>query len=165
MTTATPIRPLLDEAAPAAPATAPVRTREAPPIDQPRYWVGALLTASVTGLVGVLALVVAHGVARVPVLFAADGRLTAVSALGYGLVVAAAALVAAAVYDAVLLTAPRPTLYFAWLAATLTALAVVLPFTAAVPLGAAVALAGANLLSGAVITCLLPMAGRDAVAR
>jgi hypothetical protein len=41
----------------------------------------------------------------------------------------------------------------------------VLPFTAAVPLGAAVALAGANLLTGAVITCLLPLAGRDDVAR
>jgi Family of unknown function (DUF6069) len=138
--------------------TAP-RTR----LDQMRYWVGAAITAVVAALVG---LVVTHGIAHVPVLAQDNGMLTPVHAVTYGLIAAGVAILAAALYNAMLHIAPRPTLYYCWLTGLLTVLATLIPFTmSAAHLSAQVALAGMNLLVGLVIVILVPFAAQSATVR
>src|SRR4051794_33659433 len=118
-------------------------------LDPLRFCTGAGLTAAIAVVVGVLGLVVAGGIAHVPV---------AVPTPTYGLLAAAVALVAAGLYGAMLLAAPRPTVYFGWLMTGLTLLATVLPFAGAAPLAPAIVLAGVNLVVGLVIVCLVPLA-------
>ena len=108
-----------------APRAAAPRLR----LDQMRYWVGAVITAIVAALAGVVGLVITHGIAHVPVLTQDNGLLTPVHAVSYGLLAAGIAFVAAALYNAMLHIAPRPTLYYCWLTGLLTVLATLIPFT------------------------------------
>lgn len=148
--------------APVSAATAGPRVR----LDQMRYWVGAGITAVVAALAGVVGLVVTHGIAHVPVLAQDGGHLTAVHALSYGLIAAGIGLVAAALYNAMLHVAPRPTVYYCWLTGLLTVLATLIPFTMSTAhLSSQVALAGMNLLVGLVIVILVPFAAQSATTR
>jgi nitrate reductase gamma subunit len=128
-------------------------------IDQVRYWVGAGLTAGVTALVGIIGLVVARGIVHVPVELG-SGR--AVNAGIYGVLVVVIALGAAALYDAMLHVAPRPTTYFSWLIAMLTALAALMPFTTSAGLHSQIAFSAMNLAVGLVIMILVPFAAVNA---
>ena len=145
-----------------APRAAAPRLR----LDQMRYWVGAVITAIVAALAGVVGLVITHGIAHVPVLTQDNGLLTPVHAVSYGLLAAGIAFAAAALYNAMLHIAPRPTLYYCWLTGLLTVLATLIPFTmSAAHLSAQVALAGTNLLVGLVIVILVPFAAQSATVR
>lgn len=144
-----------------APATMP-RAR----LDQMRFWVGAGITAVVAALAGVVGLVVTHGIVHVPVLAQDHGALTTVHAVTYGLIAAGIALVAAALYNAMLHVAPRPALYYCWLTGLVTVLATLIPFTmAGAQLSSQVALAGMNLLVGLVIVIMVPFAAQSATTR
>jgi hypothetical protein len=149
---------------PAAPA--PQGNAPQPRLDQMRYWVGSIITAIVAALAGVVGLVIAHGIVHVPVLAQDNGMLTPVHAVTYGLIAAGVAIAAAALYNAMLHIAPRPTLYYCWLTGLLTALATLIPFTmSGAHLSAQVALAGMNLLVGLVIVILVPFAAQSATVR
>jgi Family of unknown function (DUF6069) len=144
------------------PSGAPARAR----LDQMRFWVGAGITAVVAALAGVVGLVVTHGIVHVPVLAQDHGALTTVNAVTYGLIAAGIALVAAALYNAMLHVAPRPALYYCWLTGLLTVLATLIPFTmASAQLSSQVALAGMNLLVGLVIVIMVPFAAQSATTR
>lgn len=147
-------------------APAPQVTAPQPRLDQMRYWVGSIITAIVAALAGVVGLVIAHGIVHVPVLAQDNGMLTPVHAVTYGLIAAGVAIAAAALYNAMLHIAPRPTLYYCWLTGLLTALATLIPFTmSGAHLSAQVALAGMNLLVGLVIVILVPFAAQSATVR
>jgi len=143
--------------------TAP-QARRGVPVDQGRYWVGALLTSGVAAMAGVIGVLIAQDLLRVPLTMSSIG-LGAAHMSTYGLFAAVVALLAAGAYDAMLLFAPRPTIYFCWLTGLLTALAVLLPFTVPVAIGAQVALAIINLVVGVAVMTLVPVAATNARAR
>jgi Family of unknown function (DUF6069) len=131
-------------------------------IDQVRYWVGAGLTALVAALVGIVGLVVAHGIVHVPVLLGSGSSLTPVHSALYGLSVVGLALAAAGLYDGMLHVAPRPVTYYGWIVALVTALATLLPFTTTVGLHSQIAFAVMNLAVGLSIAILVPLAAVNA---
>ena len=144
-----------------APAgTAPASAAATPDvrIDQIRYWVGAGITAVLAALVSLIALVIAQGIVHVPVVLGSNS----VHAAVYGIAAAGIALLAAGLFDAMLQVAPRPLTYYSWLAAIITALATLLPFTANVGLHSQIALATTNFAVGVVITLLVPIAASNA---
>ncbi len=128
-------------------------------IDQVRYWVGAGLTAGVTALVGIIGFVVARGIVHVPLEL---GSGHALNAGIYGVLLVVIALGAAALYDGMLHVAPRPTTYFSWLIAMLTALAALMPFTTAAGLHSQIAFSAMNLAAGLAIMILVPFAAVNA---
>ncbi len=145
-----------------APATQPTTARSAAGsddrIDQIRYWVGAGITAVLAALVSLIALVIAQGIVHVPVVLGSNS----VHAAVYGIAAAGIALLAAGLFDAMLQVAPRPLTYYSWLAAIITVLATLLPFTANVGLHSQIALAATNFAVGVVITLLVPIAASNA---
>jgi hypothetical protein len=158
LTSAPNYPPLATNYAPKAPSAArrPVSyaaSNYSADIDQIRYWVGAALTAVIAALVGVIGAVVAHGIVHVPMM---------VNATVFGLASAGLALVAAALYDGMLHVAPRPTAYYASVAALVTTLATLLPFTMAATLHSQIVMAAMNLGVGLVAVILIPMAAVNA---
>jgi hypothetical protein len=131
-------------------------------LDQIRYWVGAGLTAVIAALVGLVGLVVAHGILHVPVAIGSGTDLTPLHATMYGLAAAGLAILAAGIYDGMLHVAPRPLAYYGWLTGILTLLAVLLPFTTSATVHAQLALALMNLAVGLTITLLVPLAATNA---
>jgi Family of unknown function (DUF6069) len=131
-------------------------------IDQTRFWVGALLTAMMAALGGIIGLVVTKGIVHVPVLFLGGSGLVPVHAAVYGLASALIALAAAGLYDGMLHVAPRPTVYYCWLIGLLTLLAGLLPFTTTAVLASQVALAAMNVLVGLIILVMVPLAAESA---
>ncbi len=143
----------------AAPVAAPVsRIRH---IDQARFWVGAVLTSTVAGLGGVIGLVVAQDLLQISLSGSPFG-IGPVHIASYGLLAGLVAMLAAAVYAGLLAFAPRPTVYFGALGGLLTALAVLLPFTAPTAIGGQIALAAINLTVGVLILSLIPVAASNA---
>jgi hypothetical protein len=133
-------------------------TESAPRLDQVRYWVGATITAVLAALVSLIALVVAKGIVHVPMVIGSSS----INAAVYGVSAAGIALLAAALYDAMLHVAPRPLTYYSWLGGFVTVLATLLPFTSTAGLHSQIALAATNFAVGAVITLLVPIAASNA---
>jgi hypothetical protein len=131
-------------------------------IDQVRYWVGTACTALVTGMVGLIGLVAAHGIGHIPVLFVTGGKLSPLNAASYAMIIAALALLAAALYDGLLHVAPRPTAYFSAIVTMITALAVLSPFTTTAGLHSQIAFGAMNLAAGLTILILVPLAAVNA---
>jgi hypothetical protein len=148
-TTSTPITPTT----PTTPSAS-----IAPRIDQIRYWVGAGITAVIAALVSLIALVVAQGIIHVPVVLGSSSIHAAV----YGVSAAGIAVLAAALFDAMLQVAPRPLTYYSWLGGIVTVLATLLPFTSTAGLHSQIALALTNFAVGTVITLLVPVAASNA---
>lgn len=147
--------------------TRPVETatvRGGVQVDQGRFWVGAVLTSVVAALAAVIGMVVAQDLVRVPLSLGSLG-LAGAHIGSYGLTAAVVALLAAVAYDGMLAFAPRPAVYYGTLTGLLTALAVLMPFTAAVPLAAQLALAAVNLVVGVLIITLVPVAASNAQLR
>ncbi|MTD16930.1 hypothetical protein GIS00_23630 [Nakamurella sp. YIM 132087] len=134
-------------------------TRRNPGIDQGRFWVGTVLTAAVAALIGIIGMVVAGGIFHIPALAAAgDGTLSEGHLAFYGLSIAVIALAAGLIYDGMLHFAPRPMLFFGWLAGLGAVLAAVTPFALGESLHTQIALAVINLLAGTAIMGLIPLA-------
>lgn len=149
----------LPVAGPTVQAAAPVsRARH---IDQGRFWVGAVLTSTVAALGGVIGLVVAQDLLRITLTSSPFG-IGPVHIASYGLIAGLVAMLAATVYAGLLAFAPRPTVYFGALGGLLTALAVLLPFTAPTGIGGQIALAAINLTIGVLILSLIPVAASNA---
>lgn len=142
----------------------PTPVRKGIRVDQGRYWVGALLTSAVAAMAGVIGIVIAQDLLRVPLSMASIG-LAGAGAGTYALVAVLVAMLASLAYDGMLMFAPRPTVYYCWLAGLLTALAVLLPFTAPVAIGSQAALAIINLVVGVAIMTLVPVAATNARSR
>ncbi len=131
-------------------------------VDQSRYWVGAALTAVVTAIAGVIGMIIAHDIVHVPVLFGSGATQIPVHTAAYGLFVAVIVFAAAALYNGLLHICPRPTTYYSWLIAMLTALTVLLPFTSTAALNSQIAFGAMNLMVGLIVLLLVPMAAVNA---
>jgi hypothetical protein len=133
-------------------------------VDQGRFWVGSVLTSGVAALAGVIGLVIAQDLLKVPVSLASIGMAGAHVGT-YGMVAALVALLAALAYDGMLAFAPRPAIYYGWLTGLLVTLAVLLPFAAPVAVYSQLALALVNLVVGVSIMVLVPVAASSARTR
>jgi len=127
-----------------------------------RLWVGGLMVAIVVAGVAVVGLMVARGIADVPVLVRKDGELVNAETWWYAAAAFAGALVATGLLNVLLLWSPRPYLFFGWIIGLATAVAALLPFTFDAELAAKVATCAVNLAIGVCTGSILAGIGRSA---
>jgi len=127
-----------------------------------RLWVGGLMVAIVVAGVAVVGLMVARGIADVPVLVRKDGELVNAETWWYAAAAFAGALVATGLLNVLLLWSPRPYLFFGWIIGLATAVAALLPFTFDAELAAKVATCVVNLAIGVCTGSILAGVGRSA---
>lgn len=127
-------------------------------IDTARFWMGAALTAGISALVALIALIITNDLLHIPVMINEGGRLVMIGLGAYALFAAAAAVAASVLYAVLVNFAPRPGLYFGWIVGLVTLLAALLPLTTGAVMVDQLALAGINLVVGLVITGLVPVA-------
>jgi len=148
--------------------TTPMRRAEEPPPGPVRWvepgplWAGGVATAVVAALIALAGVLIARWLFTIPILAPSrDGAWGNVSTGTYVLAAAGAALVATAIMHLLLLTTPRPQVFFGWIIALATIVAVVFPFSTTAPLAQKVATATVNLILGfAIGTLIAGVAGR-----
>jgi hypothetical protein len=149
--------------------TTPMPRPEEPPPDSPTRWIepgplwaGGVATAIVAALIALVGLLVARWLFTVPILAPRrDGAWGDVSTGMYVLSAAGAALVATAIMHLLLLTTPRPQVFFGWIIGLATVVAVVFPFSTTAPVSQKIATGFVNLVLGIAIgTLLAGVAGR-----
>ena len=149
--------------------TTPMPRPEEPPPDSPARWIepgplwaGGVATAIVAALIALVGILVARWLFTIPLL--APRRAGAwgnASTPAYVFSAVGAALVATAIMHLLLLTTPRPQVFFGWIIGLATIIAVVFPFSTTAPLDQKAATALVNLILGiAIWTLTLQVAGR-----
>jgi hypothetical protein len=134
-----------------------------PRVDAIRLWAGGLAAAFVSAGIVIVGLLVAR-VLNVHVLInTGNGALVDVNTGWYAIIAAVATLVATALMYLLLLSAPRPELLFTAIMGIVTALAVLLPFTATATLQSQVTIAGINLAVGITAIGLIAGFGQSVV--
>jgi hypothetical protein len=146
---------------PVRPATTEPAVR-ASSIDEMRYWVGVGLTALIAALGALVGLVLIHGVLHIPVVFQDGATTSVINTTAYAVAAAGIALFAGALFNGMLRVAPRPALYYAWIAGIVTILATLLPFATTAAMHSKIALGGLNLAVGILIALLIPLAAQHA---
>jgi Family of unknown function (DUF6069) len=125
-------------------------------VDARQLWSGGAATAVVAALIALVGILVCRWLFDIPVLAPRqDGAWGDASTAGYAIAAAAAALVATAIMHLLLMTTPRPRMFFTWIIALATVIAVVFPFSTTAPLSQKVATAVINLVLGAAIGSLI----------
>jgi Family of unknown function (DUF6069) len=143
--------------------------RSRPPSIRPsvaagQLWGGGVATAIVAALVALVGVLVTRWLVGIPLLAPMrDGAYGNVHTTTLVLLAAAASLVATALLHLLLLSTPRPTLFFGWIIALATVLAVVVPFTTAAPLDQKAATAIVFAVLGVAIGTLLSGVGARSV--
>ena len=150
--------------------TTPMRREEPSPdpsgptrwVDPKALWAGGVATAVVAALIALAGILIARWLFTIPILAPKkDGAWGNASTGMYVLSAAGAALVATAIMHLLLLTTPRPQLFFGWIIALGTLVAVVFPFSTTAPLEQKIATATVNLILGfAIGTLVNGVAGR-----
>ncbi|KAA1420739.1 hypothetical protein FE697_015460 [Mumia zhuanghuii] len=121
-----------------------------------RLWAGGVATAVVAGLAAVVGLLVCRGVFDIAVLVpSGGGRWDVASTIPYAALAFGAALLATALMHLLLLTTPRPRLFFGWIMTLVTVIVGVLPFTIDAELEEQVASAAVGVLIVIVIASLV----------
>jgi hypothetical protein len=139
----------------------PVRWIEPGPL-----WAGGVATAIVAALIALVGILVARWLFTVPILAPrSDGAWGDASTGAYVLSAAGAALVATAIMHLLLLTTPRPQVFFGWILGLATIVAVVFPFSTTASLAAKFATALVNLVLGIAIGTLTTQVAGRAVRR
>ena len=125
-------------------------------VDARQLWSGGAATAVVAALIALVGILVCRWLFDIPVLAPRqDGTWGDASTAGYAIAAAAAALVATAIMHLLLITTPRPHMFFTWIIGLATVIAVVFPFNTTAPLSQKVATAVINLVLGAAIGSLI----------
>jgi len=125
-------------------------------IDARQLWSGGLATALVAALIALAGILVCRWLFDIPILAPRrDGAWGNASTAGYSLAAAAAALVATGIMHLLLLASPRPRMFFGWIIALATVIAVVYPFSTTAPVSQKVATAVINLVLGVAIGSLV----------
>ncbi len=148
---------------PASPDPAGGRVRP----DSAQFWAGGVATAVVAALIALVGILVCRWALKVPILApAGDGAWGNAHTGVYALLAALIALVAAGVLYLLLLSTPRPLLFFQWITGLATVLAVVYPLSTSAPLDQKAATAIVDLVIGlAIISLLSAVAARSARVR
>jgi Family of unknown function (DUF6069) len=152
--------------------TAPIMSggssgRTRPKIDVTQLWAGGVATAIVAGLVALVGVLVWRWLFSVPILAPkSDGAYGDVHTTDYVLASAGAALVATALAQLLLVSTPRPLVFFGWIVGLATLAVVLYPFSTAAPLSEKAATAAVELVIGIAIGSLVSgVAGRSARTR
>jgi hypothetical protein len=151
--------------------TTPMRRAGEPPrepsgptrwVEPGPLWAGGVATAVVAALIALAGVLIARWLFTIPILAPRrDGAWGDVSTGMYVLSAAGAALAATAIMHLLLLTTPRPQVFFGWIIGLATIVAVVFPFSTSAPLDQKAATAVVNLVLGIAIGTLLSgVAGR-----
>jgi hypothetical protein len=124
--------------------------------DAGQFWAGAAATAVVAALVALVGILICRWTLGIPILApAGDGAWGDAHTGEYVLAAACAAIVAAALLYLLVMGAPQPRMFFAWIIALATLAAVVYPFSTGAPVAQKMATAVVNLVLGIAIGSLL----------
>ena len=135
-------------------------------VDPKALWAGGVATAVVAALIALAGILIARWLFTIPILAPKnDGAWGNASTGMYVLAAAGAALVATAIMHLLLLTTPRPQVFFGWIIGLATLVAVVFPFSTTAPLDEKVATATVNLILGFAIGTLINGTAGRAVRR
>ena len=155
--------------------TTPMRRPEEPPpepsspvrwIEPGPLWAGGVATAIVAALIALVGILVSRWLFTIPILAPRqDGAWGNVSTGMYVLSAAGAALAATAIMHLLLLTTPRPQVFFGWIIALATIIGVVFPFSTSAPVDQKAATALVNLVLGIAIGTLTAQVAGRAVRR
>ena len=125
-------------------------------VDARQLWSGGAATAVVAALIALVGILVCRWLFNIPILAPRqDGAWGNASTAEYALAAAAAALLATAIMHLLLIATPRPLLFFNWIMALGTVIAVMYPFSTTAPLSQKLATAVINLVLGAAIGSLI----------
>ncbi|WP_100422476.1 DUF6069 family protein [Sediminihabitans luteus] len=126
-----------------------------------RFLGGALATAIVAALAGLVGVIVLEDVVGLDLVPPPDAFATGSHGAAFAVAGALLAFLAAGVLVLLIVSTPRPRLFFGWLMALTTVVVTVLPFSWTDDVGAAIASAAVNLLIGSAVWSLLTgVAGR-----
>ena len=135
-------------------------------VDPGSLWAGGVATAVVAALIALAGILITRWLFTIPILAPRrDGAWGNASTVGYVLAAAGGALVATAILHLLLLTTPRPQLFFGWIIALATLVAVVFPFSTTAPEAQKIATAVVNLVLGLAIGTLIAEVSRRATLR
>ena len=145
--------------------TTPMRRAEEPPpqssgptrwVEPGPLWAGGVATAVVAALIALAGILIIRWLFTIPILAPKQSGAWGDASTGaYVLSAAAAALVATALMHLLLLTTPRPRVFFTWIIGLATVIAVVFPFSTTAPVSQKVATGLVNLALGIAIGSLL----------
>ena len=122
-------------------------TSDRPVVDATKLWSGGVATAIVAALIAVVGILIARGVLDISLLAPKDkGTWETASALPYAIAAAVGALVATGLMHVLLLTTPRPTMFFGWIMFLVAVVLAVWPFTTDADLDAQVGTAALNAI-------------------
>src|SRR5579871_4054584 len=152
--------------------TTPMPRAEEPPPEPTRWiepgplWAGGVATAVVAALIALVGILIARWLFTIPILAPKRAGAWGNASTGmYVLSAAGAALVATAILHLLLLTTPRPQVFFGWIIALATVVAVVFPFSTTAPLSQKIATGFINLVLGVAIGSLVAEVSRRVTRR
>jgi hypothetical protein len=135
-------------------------------VDAGALWAGGAATAIVAGLIALAGVLACRWLFNIPILAPRrEGAYGDVHTTTLVLVAAGAALVATLVAHLLLISTPRPMLFFGWIVALVTVVMVIFPFQTGAPLAQKVATAAVYLVIGVGIGSLISGVGERAVRR
>jgi len=135
-------------------------------VDARTLWSGGAATAVVAGLIALVGILVCRWLFTIPILAPQrDGAWGDVSTVGYVFAAVAVALFATAIMHLLLLSTPRPRVFFNWIIGLATVIAVVFPFSTTAPAAQKVATALVNLVLGIAIGSLISQVSLRALRR
>jgi len=135
-------------------------------VDARKLWSGGVASAIVAGLVALVGVLVTRWLFNLPVLAPrSDGAYGDVRTTALVLAAVAAALLATGLVHLLMLTTPRPLMFFGWIVALLTILVVVYPFSTTAPMNAKIATAVVDLAIAVVTGSLVGGAAQRSVIR
>ena len=125
-------------------------------VDPRKLWSGGGASAAVAALVALVGVLVSRWLFSLPVLAPSqDGAYGDVRTTALVLIAAAAALAATGLLHLLLISTPRPFLFFGWIVALVITLVVAYPFSTTAPPGAKIATAAVFLAIGAMTGTLV----------
>jgi len=125
-------------------------------VDAPKLWAGGAASALISGLVALVGVLVSRWLFKLPVLAPRqDGAYGDVRTTALIVVAVAAAIVATAVVQLLMLGTLRPLMFFGWIVALVTTIAVIFPFSTTAALDAKLATALVNLAIGIAVGTLV----------
>src|SRR6266516_1922767 len=134
-----------------------------PKVDARMLWSGGVATAVVAGLIALVGVLVCRWLFNIPILapkrYGAYGDAHTTTLV---LIAAGAALVATLLAHLLLLSTPRPMVFFGWIVGLVTVIVVVFPFRTGAPLSHEVATAALYLIIGIAIGSLIAGVGERA---
>jgi len=144
----------------------PSERRARPTVDAGQLWAGGAATAVVAGLIALVGVLVSRWLFNIPILAPKhDGAYGNAHTTTLILVSALAALVATLLAHLLLLSTPRPMLFFGWIVALVTLVMVIFPFSTDAPLEEKIATAVVYLVIGVAIGTLISGVAARAVRR